>query len=51
MALGRMVTALVGALLGFGGEGGMAMSGAHLLIWMAVVVVIVGVELPSVRWT
>ena len=41
-ALVLIVIALVAALLGFGGVAGTAMSGAHLLIWVAVVIVIVG---------
>ena len=40
-ALVLIVIALVAALLGFGGVAGTAMSGAHLLIWVAVVIVIV----------
>ena len=39
-ALVLIVIALVAALLGFGGVAGTAMSGAHLLIWVAVVVII-----------
>ena len=46
-ALVLIVIALVAALLGFGGVAGTAMSGAHLLIWVAVVIVIVGVVSPS----
>ena len=38
-ALVLIVIALVAALLGFGGVAGTAMSGAHLLIWLAVVIV------------
>ena len=48
-ALVFLVIALVAALLGFGGVAGTAMSGAHLLIWLAVVVVIVGVVFALIR--
>ena len=47
-ALVLIVIALV-ALLGFGGVAGTAMSGAHLLIWLAVVIVIVGVVFALIR--
>ena len=48
-ALVLIVIALVAALLGFGGVAGTAMSGAHLLLWVAVVIVIVGVVLDTMR--
>jgi uncharacterized membrane protein YtjA (UPF0391 family) len=48
-ALVLIVIALVAALLGFGGVAGTAMSGAHLLIWVAVVIVIVGVVFALIR--
>jgi uncharacterized membrane protein YtjA (UPF0391 family) len=48
-ALVLIVIALVAALLGFGGVAGTAMSGAHLLIWVAVVVIIVGVVFTLIR--
>jgi uncharacterized membrane protein YtjA (UPF0391 family) len=48
-ALVLIVIALVAALLGFGGVAGTAMSGAHLLIWLAVVIVIVGVVFALIR--
>jgi uncharacterized membrane protein YtjA (UPF0391 family) len=48
-ALVLIVVALVAALLGFGGVAGTAMSGAHLLIWVAVVVIIVGVVFALIR--
>jgi uncharacterized membrane protein YtjA (UPF0391 family) len=48
-ALVLIVIALVAALLGFGGVAGTAMSGAHLLIWVAVVVIIVGVVFALIR--
>ena len=42
-ALVLIVVAIVAALLGFGGVASTAMSGAHLFIWVAVVLLIVGV--------
>jgi uncharacterized membrane protein YtjA (UPF0391 family) len=48
-ALVLIVIALVAAFLGFGGVAGTAMSGAHLLIWLAVVIVIVGVVFALIR--
>jgi uncharacterized membrane protein YtjA (UPF0391 family) len=48
-ALVLIVVALVAALLGFGGVAGTAMSGAHLLIWLAVIIVIVGVVFALIR--
>jgi uncharacterized membrane protein YtjA (UPF0391 family) len=48
-ALVLIVIALVAALFGFGGVAGTAMSGAHLLIWLAVIVVIVGVVFALMR--
>jgi uncharacterized membrane protein YtjA (UPF0391 family) len=48
-ALVLIVIALVAALLGFGGVAGTAMSGAHLLIWVAVVIIIVGVVFTLIR--
>jgi uncharacterized membrane protein YtjA (UPF0391 family) len=48
-ALVLIVIALVAALFGFGGIAATAMSGAHLLVWVAVVVVIVGVVFAIVR--
>jgi uncharacterized membrane protein YtjA (UPF0391 family) len=48
-ALVLIVIALVAALFGFGGVAATAMSGAHLLIWVAVVVVIVGLVLAFMR--
>ena len=44
-----IVLAVVAARLGFGGVAGPAMSGAHLLIWLAVVIVIVGVVFALIR--
>ncbi len=48
-ALVLIVVALIAALFGFGGVASTAMGGAHLLIWVAVVVVIVGVLFAVVR--
>ena len=44
-----IVIALGAPLLGFGGVAGTAMSGAHLLLWVAVVIVIVGVVFALIR--
>jgi uncharacterized membrane protein YtjA (UPF0391 family) len=48
-ALVLIVVALVAALLGFGGLASTALSGAHLLIWLAVVIVIAGVVFALMR--
>ncbi len=48
-ALVLIVIALVAALFGFGGVAGTAMGGAHLLIWVAVVIVIVGLVFAFMR--
>jgi uncharacterized membrane protein YtjA (UPF0391 family) len=48
-ALVLIVIALVAALLGFGGVASTAMGGAHLLIWVAVVIVIAGLVFALVR--
>jgi uncharacterized membrane protein YtjA (UPF0391 family) len=48
-ALVLIVVAILAALFGFGGVASTAMSGAHLLIWFAVIVVIVGVVFALVR--
>jgi uncharacterized membrane protein YtjA (UPF0391 family) len=48
-ALVLIVIALVAALLGFGGVAGTAMSGAHLLIWLAVVIIIIGLVFAFIR--
>ena len=37
-----LIVALVAAALGFGGVAGTAMSGAHLLIMVALVVIVIG---------
>jgi len=48
-ALVLIAIALVAALLGFGGVASTAMGGAHLLIWVAVIVLIVGVVFAFIR--
>jgi uncharacterized membrane protein YtjA (UPF0391 family) len=48
-ALVLIVIALVAALFGFGGVASTALGGAHLLIWLAVVVVVVGVVFALIR--
>jgi uncharacterized membrane protein YtjA (UPF0391 family) len=48
-ALVLIVIALVAGLLGFGGVAGTAMGGAHMLLWVAVVIVIVGVVFALIR--
>jgi uncharacterized membrane protein YtjA (UPF0391 family) len=50
-ALVLIVVALVAALLGFGGVASTALSGAHLFIWLAVVLVIVGLAFAFLRRT
>jgi uncharacterized protein with GYD domain/uncharacterized membrane protein YtjA (UPF0391 family) len=48
-ALVLIVVALLAALFGFGGVASTAMGGAHLLIWLAVVIIVVGVVFAFVR--
>jgi uncharacterized membrane protein YtjA (UPF0391 family) len=48
-ALVLIVVALLAALFGFGGVASTAMGGAHLLIWVAVIVLIVGVVFAFMR--
>jgi uncharacterized membrane protein YtjA (UPF0391 family) len=48
-ALVLIVVALIAALFGFGGVASTAMGGAHLLIWVAVIVIIVGVLFAFMR--
>ena len=48
-ALVLIVIALLAAFFGFGGVASTAMGGAHLLIWVAVIVVIVGVLFAFMR--
>ncbi|CCB65746.1 DUF1328 domain-containing protein [Hyphomicrobium sp. B1] len=44
-----LVVALIAAFLGFGGVAGTAMSGAHLLLMVAVVFVIIGLVAGVLR--
>lgn len=44
-----LVVALIAAFLGFGGLAGTAMSGAHLLLMVAVVFVIIGLVAGVLR--
>ena len=48
-ALVLIVLALLAAFLGFGGVASSAMSGAHLFVWLAVVIVVIGVVMAVVR--
>ena len=48
-AIVLIVVALVAALLGFGGVASTAMGGAHMLIWVAVVVLVVGLVFGLMR--
>jgi uncharacterized membrane protein YtjA (UPF0391 family) len=48
-AIVLIVIALVAALLGFGGVSATAMSGASLLVWVAVVIVIIGLVFAFLR--
>ena len=48
-ALVLIVIALLAGLIGFGGVSATAMSGAHLLIWLAVIVVVVGLVFALMR--
>ena len=48
-ALVLIVVAIVAGLLGFGGVSATAMSGASLFVWLAVVVVVIGVVFAIVR--
>ncbi len=48
-AIVLIVIALVAALLGFGGLSATAMSGAHLLVWVAVVIVVIGLIFAFIR--
>ncbi len=48
-ALVLIVVAIVAALLGFGGVASTAMGGAHMLIWVAVIVIVIGVIFALVR--
>jgi uncharacterized membrane protein YtjA (UPF0391 family) len=48
-AIVLIVIALVAALLGFGGVSATAMSGASLLVWVAVVIVVIGLIFAFIR--
>lgn len=48
-AIVLILVALVAAMFGFGGLASTAMSGAHLLVWLAVVIIVVGVVFAFVR--
>jgi uncharacterized membrane protein YtjA (UPF0391 family) len=48
-AIAFIVVALIAALLGFGGVAGVAMSGAHLLITVAVIVIVAGLLVSFIR--
>jgi len=48
-ALVLIVVALLAALFGFGGVASTAMGGAHLLIWVAVIIIVVGVVFAFLR--
>ena len=48
-ALVLIVVAIVAALLGFGGVASTAMSGAHLFVWVAVVILVIGVVFALLR--
>jgi uncharacterized membrane protein YtjA (UPF0391 family) len=48
-ALVLIVVALLAALFGFGGLSATAMSGAHLFIWVAVVLIVVGAVVAMMR--
>lgn len=41
--------ALIAALFGFGGVASTAMGGAHLLIWVAVVILVIGIAFAIMR--
>jgi uncharacterized membrane protein YtjA (UPF0391 family) len=48
-ALVLIVVAILAALFGFGGVSATAMSGANLLIWVAVIVIVVGLVFAFMR--
>jgi uncharacterized membrane protein YtjA (UPF0391 family) len=48
-AIVLIIVAIVAALFGFGSVATTAMSGAHLLVWVAVIVVIVGLLFAFMR--
>jgi len=44
-----LIVAIVAAFFGFGGVAGTAMSGAHLLFWVAIVLFVVSAVIGLVR--
>ena len=44
-----IIVAIIAALFGFGSVATTAMSGAHLLVWVAVIVVVVGLAFALMR--
>jgi len=48
-AIAFIVVALIASLLGLGGVAGVAMSGAHLLITVAVIVIVAGLLISFIR--
>jgi uncharacterized membrane protein YtjA (UPF0391 family) len=48
-AIVLIVVAVLAALFGFGGVSATAMSGANLLIWLAVIVIVVGLVFAFMR--
>ncbi len=48
-ALILIIVAIVAAFLGFGGVASTAMGGAHLFIWIAVVLIVVGLIFALMR--
>ena len=44
-----IAVALIAALLGFGGVAGVAMSGAHMLITVAVIIIVAGLLINFFR--
>jgi uncharacterized membrane protein YtjA (UPF0391 family) len=48
-AIVLIVIAVLAALFGFGGVSATAMSGANLLVWVAVIVVVVGLIFAFMR--
>jgi uncharacterized membrane protein YtjA (UPF0391 family) len=48
-AIVLIVIAVIAALFGFGGVSATAMSGASLLVWVAVIVVVVGLIFAFMR--
>ena len=48
-AIVLIVIALLAALFGFGGVASTAMGGANMLIWVAVIVIVIGVVFALMR--